>query len=143
MARTPPAILRKYLFGGQISRTGCLHLKVNPHISAGSLYPQRGHAARALHTSTDSADPATRIPFRKQLKDAAKRRKSEGAAKISREDNQELEEWELTVGIEIHAQLNTGRKLFSTATSSINDVPNTHVALFDLAIPGSQPIFQK
>ncbi|KAG0647231.1 Glutamyl-tRNA(Gln) amidotransferase subunit [Hyphodiscus hymeniophilus] len=113
MTRTPPAVLRKYLFGGQISRTGY------------------------------SADPAPTIPFRKQLKDAAKKRKSEGAAKTSREDNQKLEEWELTVGIEIHAQLNTARKLFSTAASSINDVPNTHVALFDLAMPGSQPIFQK
>ena len=49
----------------------------------------------------------------------------------------------MTVGIEIHAQLNTARKLFSSAASSINDAPNTHVALFDLAMPGSQPTFQK
>ena len=88
-------------------------------------------------------NPETTIPFRKQLKDAAKKRKSEGTTKVSREDNWELQEWELTVGIEIHAQLNTARKLFSPAASSIDDVPNTHVALFDLAMPGSQPIFQK
>lgn len=49
----------------------------------------------------------------------------------------------MTVGIEIHAQLNTARKLFSSAKSTINDTPNTHVALFDVAMPGSQPIFQK
>lgn len=54
-----------------------------------------------------------------------------------------LEDWELTVGIEIHAQLNTERKLFSSAASTFNDVPNTHVALFDVAMPGSQPTFQK
>ena len=143
MARIPPAILRKYLFGGQISRTGCLHSRINRYISARSLYYQRDHAARALHTSTDSADPATTIPFRKQLKDAAKKRKAEATPKILRKNNQKLEKWELTVGIEIHAQLNTSRKLFSSATSSINDVPNTHVALFDLAMPGSQPVFQK
>ncbi len=41
-----------------------------------------------------------------------------------------------------HAQLNTRRKLFSPATTSFNDSPNSHVALFDLAIPGSQPVFQ-
>jgi aspartyl-tRNA(Asn)/glutamyl-tRNA(Gln) amidotransferase subunit B len=48
----------------------------------------------------------------------------------------------LTVGIEIHAQLNTARKLFSSATSTIDERPNTQVAFFDLAIPGSQPEFQ-
>ena len=110
-------------------------------MSARPLQSQRRPAARALHTSPDSVPPT--IPFRKELKDAAKKRKSEGSAKLSREGNQKLEEWELTVGIEIHAQLNTAKKLFSSAASSINDVPNTHVALFDLAMPGSQPIFQK
>jgi aspartyl-tRNA(Asn)/glutamyl-tRNA(Gln) amidotransferase subunit B len=143
MARIPPAILRKYLFGGRVSRTGCLHSRINRNISARSLYPQRYHEARALHTSAESTDPVTTIPFRKQLKDAAKKRKAEALPKTLRDNNQKLEKWELTVGIEIHAQLNTARKLFSSAASSINDVPNTHVALFDLAMPGSQPIFQK
>lgn len=58
-------------------------------------------------------------------------------------NNQVVDGWELTVGIEIHAQLNTAKKLFSAATTSFNDDPNTHVAYFDLATPGSQPIFQK
>jgi aspartyl-tRNA(Asn)/glutamyl-tRNA(Gln) amidotransferase subunit B len=57
--------------------------------------------------------------------------------------NQTAEGWELTVGIEIHAQLNTERKLFSQAATSFNDRPNSHVALFDVAMPGSQPLFQK
>jgi aspartyl-tRNA(Asn)/glutamyl-tRNA(Gln) amidotransferase subunit B len=76
------------------------------------------------------------------LKDEAKKRKSEHPKK-SKGSNQKLENWELTVGIEIHAQLNTARKLFSSAASTINDEPNTHVALFDVAMPGSQPAFQK
>src|SRR4029434_3595043 len=58
--------------------------------------------------------------------------------------------WELTVGIEIHAQLNTARKLFSPAATPaaaappnlLNDAPNRHVALFDAAVPGSHPLFQ-
>jgi len=53
-----------------------------------------------------------------------------------------LKDWELTVGIEIHAELNTSRKLFSDAATSFNEEPNTNVAPFDLAYPGSQPHFQ-
>jgi len=94
-------------------------------------------------TNTESAGPETTIPFRKHLKDEAKKRKAEGTGKKSKQDSQKLDNWELTVGIEIHAQLNTARKLFSAASSSINDAPNTHVALFDVAMPGSQPTFQK
>ena len=61
--------------------------------------------------------------------------------------------WELTVGIEIHAQLNTAHKLFSSAAAAAesyeNDGPeptepndSAHVAFFDMALPGAQPIFQ-
>ncbi|KAF2426214.1 hypothetical protein EJ08DRAFT_380439 [Tothia fuscella] len=57
--------------------------------------------------------------------------------------NPRLKNWELTVGIEIHAELNTARKLFSSALTSYNAEPNSNVAPFDLAYPGSQPHFQK
>ncbi|KAI9698101.1 MAG: hypothetical protein M1820_007609 [Bogoriella megaspora] len=85
------------------------------------------------------------VPFRKQLKDEAKRQKRQGIPNKSKGNTSEvlLDKWELTVGIEIHAELNTAKKLFSSAATSINDVPNAHVALFDAAIPGSQPKFQK
>lgn len=81
------------------------------------------------------------MPLRKQLKEEAK------ALKARKREKKETEEawrrgWELTVGIEIHAQLNTQSKLFSRAATSTNDIPNTNVALFDLAFPGSQPEFQ-
>ncbi|KAI9750090.1 MAG: hypothetical protein M4579_006606 [Chaenotheca gracillima] len=82
--------------------------------------------------------------FRKELKDAKKRQNntkqtSAGSAALAAARDR----WELTVGLEIHAQLNTDRKLFSGAATSDSDGPNAHVALFDVAIPGSQPIFQK
>ncbi|KAG8529056.1 uncharacterized protein KY384_005691 [Bacidia gigantensis] len=51
--------------------------------------------------------------------------------------------WHITIGLEIHAQLNTARKLFSNAKASADDEPNTNVALFDMAFPGTMPIFQK
>jgi aspartyl-tRNA(Asn)/glutamyl-tRNA(Gln) amidotransferase subunit B len=87
--------------------------------------------------------------FRKLLKDATKKKRKESrdasptsnTSQKSRDPR--LEKWELTVGIEVHAELNTARKLFSRAATSINEAPNTHVALFDTAFPGSQPQFQK
>lgn len=54
------------------------------------------------------------VPLRKRLKDAKRSRKSD---KTPGESNPATElqdsRWELTVGIEIHAQLNTASKLFS------------------------------
>ncbi|KAL8931977.1 MAG: hypothetical protein Q9216_007004 [Gyalolechia sp. 2 TL-2023] len=55
-------------------------------------------------------------------------------------DGETLDKWELTVGLEIHAQLKAEHKLFSGAQTSTNDHPNTHVAPFDFALPGSQPV---
>jgi aspartyl-tRNA(Asn)/glutamyl-tRNA(Gln) amidotransferase subunit B len=57
--------------------------------------------------------------------------------------NPKVKDWELTVGIEIHAELNTSRKLFSDAPTSFNEEPNSNVAPFDLAYPGTQPHFQR
>jgi aspartyl-tRNA(Asn)/glutamyl-tRNA(Gln) amidotransferase subunit B len=105
---------------------------------------------RSLQTQTET--PPAQLddtPFRKALKDASKQQKKEkrsadGSLKAPTKDrNPRLEKWELTVGIEIHAELNTSRKLFSSAATSIGADPNTHVSLFDVAFPGSQPHFQK
>lgn len=88
-------------------------------------------------------------PFRKTLKDAVKQKKRgaraapDSATQSKKLRDPQLEKWELTVGIEIHAELNTARKLFSSATTSVNETPNSHVALFDIASPGSQPHFQR
>lgn len=93
------------------------------------------------------AATAEDVPFRKQYKDDLKKRRKAGGNGLEgdkkRTRDSRLEKWELTVGIEIHAQLNTKRKLFSKAFTSINDKPNSHVSIFDLALPGSQPEFQK
>ncbi|KAF7555129.1 hypothetical protein G7046_g6623 [Stylonectria norvegica] len=94
-----------------------------------------------LHAATVTP-PAQAVPLRKQLKEETKQARKQGKKK-SKGDSQTVDGWELTVGIEIHAQLNTSRKLFSSATTSFNDDPNSHVALFDVAMPGSQPLFQK
>ena len=70
--------------------------------------------SRPLHTAIPQRQEVT--PLRKELKDvskaarAAKRVSENGSAVANRE---QIDGWELTVGIEIHAQLNTPRKLFS------------------------------
>ncbi|KAL2838874.1 glutamyl-tRNA amidotransferase subunit B [Aspergillus pseudodeflectus] len=94
---------------------------------------------RSLQTApTDAQD---RIPLRKQLKQDAKSAKAQKRRRREQEEASR-EKWELTVGVEIHAQLNTEAKLFSRASTSSSEVPNSNVALFDLAFPGSQPEFQ-
>lgn len=46
----------------------------------------------------------------------------------------------LVVGLEIHTQLLTKRKLFSSTTvPSLSTTPNTKVSYFDAALPGTQP----
>jgi len=106
--------------------------------------PGRLHIRTLQTESTTQNEPP--IPLRKQLKDEAKARKLAGQTKQSLKNSNSdprLDKWELTVGIEIHAELNTTRKLFSPAQTSLSDAPNTHVALFDAALPGAQPQFQK
>ncbi|KAK4098744.1 hypothetical protein N658DRAFT_215994 [Parathielavia hyrcaniae] len=147
MSCVSTADLSRYLLIGQVSRRGCLYAG-SPRIAAYTLFRSirqiRGassHAATLAQVSA-RAVAATVSPLRKQLKDEARALKASGKKKKNKADNQAVPGWELTVGIEIHAQLNTARKLFSPAATSFNDVPNSHVALFDVAMPGSQPLFQ-
>jgi aspartyl-tRNA(Asn)/glutamyl-tRNA(Gln) amidotransferase subunit B len=46
----------------------------------------------------------------------------------------------MKVGFEIHAQMNSKRKLFSTAKTAQLAHANTHVAPLDLALPGMLPV---
>jgi aspartyl-tRNA(Asn)/glutamyl-tRNA(Gln) amidotransferase subunit B len=100
---------------------------------------------RARWLRTESGQ-ARLEPLRKQLKDEAKARRvaqKQDPLRASQHQDQRAQKWELTVGIEIHAQLNAPKKLFSAATTLALDEPNRQIALFDLAFPGSQPHFQK
>ncbi|KAI1453641.1 aspartyl/glutamyl-tRNA amidotransferase subunit B [Annulohypoxylon moriforme] len=144
MPRPRVALLSRYLLYGQFPKRGCLRQTQTIPILIRSSAPQ----CRATHTEAasshlDNAPSPILVPLRKQLKDEAKKLKASGKKKKKNVNNQVVDGWELTVGIEIHAQLNTAKKLFSSATTSFNDEPNSHVAYFDLATPGSQPIFQK
>ncbi|KAG9303732.1 hypothetical protein G9A89_018629 [Geosiphon pyriformis] len=47
--------------------------------------------------------------------------------------------WEVIIGLEIHAQINSKTKLFSSSSTSFNQPINTNVSLFDAAFPGTIP----
>ena len=52
-------------------------------------------------------------------------------------------EWELIVGLEIHAQLNSKSKLFSNSPTSFGEDNNEQVSYIDAAMPGMLPTTNK
>jgi aspartyl-tRNA(Asn)/glutamyl-tRNA(Gln) amidotransferase subunit B len=49
-------------------------------------------------------------------------------------------DWEIVVGLEVHAQVTARSKLFSGAAASFGAAPNTQVSLVDAAMPGMLPV---
>ncbi|MDQ2878475.1 MAG: Asp-tRNA(Asn)/Glu-tRNA(Gln) amidotransferase subunit GatB [Pseudomonadota bacterium] len=52
----------------------------------------------------------------------------------------ETGEWEVVVGLEVHAQVTSRAKLFSGAATTFGAEPNTQVSLVDAAMPGMLPV---
>jgi len=52
-------------------------------------------------------------------------------------------EWEVVIGLEIHAQLSTTTKIFSGASTAFGAEPNTQACAVDLALPGTLPVFNE
>lgn len=52
-------------------------------------------------------------------------------------------EWEAIIGLEIHVQLNTKSKLFSAASNSFGDAPNTNITEVCTGQPGALPVLNK
>src|ERR1700741_1502496 len=49
-------------------------------------------------------------------------------------------EWEVVIGLEVHAQVTSAAKLFSGASTEFGAEPNSQVALVDAAFPGMLPV---
>ncbi|MEM9360763.1 MAG: Asp-tRNA(Asn)/Glu-tRNA(Gln) amidotransferase subunit GatB, partial [Pseudomonadota bacterium] len=69
-------------------------------------------------------------------------------AKASTEANADLiagatGDWEVIIGLEVHAQVNSNAKLFSGAATAFGGEPNSHVSLVDAAMPGMLPVINK
>jgi aspartyl-tRNA(Asn)/glutamyl-tRNA(Gln) amidotransferase subunit B len=49
-------------------------------------------------------------------------------------------DWEVVIGLEVHAQVTSLAKLFSGASTAFGGEPNSHVSLVDAAMPGMLPV---
>jgi aspartyl-tRNA(Asn)/glutamyl-tRNA(Gln) amidotransferase subunit B len=49
-------------------------------------------------------------------------------------------EWEVVIGLEVHAQVTSNAKLFSSAATAFGAEPNAQVSLIDAAMPGMLPV---
>lgn len=54
-----------------------------------------------------------------------------------------IQNFEVIIGIEVHAALNTKTKMFSSSLNSHNSIPNTNVNEIDLGLPGTMPLPNK
>jgi aspartyl-tRNA(Asn)/glutamyl-tRNA(Gln) amidotransferase subunit B len=52
-------------------------------------------------------------------------------------------DWEVVIGLEVHAQVTSNAKLFSGASTEFGGAPNSHVSLVDAAMPGMLPVINK
>jgi aspartyl-tRNA(Asn)/glutamyl-tRNA(Gln) amidotransferase subunit B len=52
-------------------------------------------------------------------------------------------DWEVVIGMEVHAQVTSKAKLFSGASTAFGGEPNSHVSLVDAAMPGMLPVINE
>jgi aspartyl-tRNA(Asn)/glutamyl-tRNA(Gln) amidotransferase subunit B len=52
-------------------------------------------------------------------------------------------DWEIVIGLEVHAQVTSNAKLFSGASTEFGGEPNSHVSLVDAAMPGMLPVINE
>src|SRR6187551_3408533 len=52
-------------------------------------------------------------------------------------------DWEVVIGLEVHAQVTSNSKLFSGASTAFGGEPNSHVSLVDAAMPGMLPVINE
>ena len=51
--------------------------------------------------------------------------------------------WEVVIGLEVHAQVSSNAKLFSSSATQFGADPNSQVSLIDAAMPGMLPVINK
>src|SRR5512145_1078704 len=52
-------------------------------------------------------------------------------------------DWEVVIGLEVHAQLNTASKIFSAASTAFGAEPNEQASAVDIALPGVLPVLNR
>ena len=52
-------------------------------------------------------------------------------------------DWEVVIGLEVHAQLDTASKIFSGASTAFGAEPNRQASAVDIALPGVLPVLNR
>src|SRR5271154_5173590 len=52
-------------------------------------------------------------------------------------------DWEIVIGLEVHAQVTSNSKLFSGASTQFGNEPNTNVSFVDAGMPGMLPVINE
>lgn len=55
----------------------------------------------------------------------------------------ETGDWEVVIGLEVHAQITSNSKLFSSASTTFGSQPNNQVSLVDAGMPGMLPVINR
>ena len=55
----------------------------------------------------------------------------------------EKDKWEVIIGLEVHAQILSQSKLFSSSSTKFGSEPNTQVSLVDSGFPGMLPVINQ
>jgi hypothetical protein len=120
----PRWILQSARFSTLNSDCGRVSLASIASRKVGMQATKRLAATSCYHFSSSASycsQTSEYIPLRKQLKDEARAKRLDRLEDKTRQSTTspaKVSEWKLTVGIEIHAQLNTARKLFSRRYST-------------------------
>jgi aspartyl-tRNA(Asn)/glutamyl-tRNA(Gln) amidotransferase subunit B len=75
--------------------------------------------------------------------EAERRDEVSSLAEPSRRIIDGAEAWETVIGLEVHAELSTRTKLFSSAPNEFGGEPNTHIDPVTLGLPGSLPVLNE
>ncbi len=78
-----------------------------------------------------------------QKRDLAQSRPMNAPVKSSKLIKGATGDWEIVIGLEVHAQVTSNSKLFSGASTEFGGAPNDHVSLVDAAMPGMLPVINE
>lgn len=123
----PPLWYSRYLAAARLC---CRPSSVSKRLA---IPPLQFFHRRTINTAANVSRADTIVPLRKQLKEEAKRAKGQARNNRGQKNAAASNDWELTVGIEIHAQLNSETKLFSSSSTLPNELKKQVVRYKDKA----------
>src|SRR5438046_371805 len=100
-----------------------------------AMVAPHGRPPRGGARGSGRADDLTRV-FRAGAAQAI----GEGMSETSYRIHGTTGEWEVVIGLEVHAQVTSKAKLFSGASTQFGAEPNSQVSLVDAAMPGMLPV---